>query len=303
MKLVFMGTSDFSLGILEALYEKHDILAVVTQEDQRRGRGKKLHSPPVKVFADEKGIKTFQYLPSYEELKQFDAEAMVVAAYGRILPEELLSLYEHGAINVHTSLLPKYRGASPIQTALMEGEEKTGVTIMKMAQGMDTGDIYSQVEVATDKLRYGELEERLMEESIQPLFEVLDLLDKGQAQAELQDESQASYCRKIQKSDGLIDWTRSALEIEGQVRALWPNPMAYTSRKGDRLLLHRVEALDKESLGEPGTVEGSGKEGIYVATGQGQLLIKELQRSGRNPLKAQDYLRGNPVDKGERLGG
>ncbi|NLY72095.1 MAG: methionyl-tRNA formyltransferase [Tissierellia bacterium] len=303
MKLIFMGTSDFSLGILKKLHENHEVLAVVTQEDRPRGRGKKLHSPPVKVFCDEEKIRCFQYLPTVEELELFDAKAMVVAAFGRILPLELLNLYEYGAINVHTSLLPKYRGASPIQTSLMEGDKLTGVSIMKMAEGMDTGGVYSQVEVETGNLRYGELEDKLMEASIKPLLDTLEKLETGRAYAEPQDESLASYCKKILKEDSLIDWSRTSREIEGQVRALWPNPMAYTSRKGDRLLLHRAKALDLKALSPPGIVEKVDKKGIYVATGQGQILITELQRSGKRPLMAEEYLRGNPLEVGEKLGG
>lgn len=298
-----MGTSEFSLGILKKLHEKHEILAVVTQEDRPRGRGKKLQSPPVKVYCDEEKIKCFQFLPTKEELAPFDAQAMVVAAFGRILPKELLDLYEYGAINVHTSLLPKYRGASPIQTSLLEGDGFTGVSIMKMSEGMDRGDVYCQVQVETGDLRYGELENRLMEASIAPLLETLERLETGRAQAWAQDESMASYCKKILKKDSLVDWSKTAREIEGQVRALWPNPIAYTFRNKDRLLLHKVKALDLEALFPPGTVEKVDKEGIYVATGQGQILITELQRPGKRPLMVQEYLRGNPLEAGEKLGG
>lgn len=302
MKIVFMGTSDFSLGILQALYQKHQILAVVTQEDRPSGRGKKLKSPPVKDFCEKRAIKCFQYLPSREELIAYEADVMVVAAYGRILPENLLNLYSYGAINVHTSLLPKYRGASPIQTALLWGEERTGISIMKMAPGMDTGEIYLQKELEVGELRYGELEEELMKLAVDPLLETLDNLEKGQASSWEQEEEEASYCSKILKADSQVDWTRGAREIEGLIRALWPNPMAYTLREGERLLLHRVRALDTPASKGPGIVEATDKKGIYVATGQGVLLIEELQRPGRRPLEAQDYLRGNAIEEGERLG-
>ncbi len=302
MKLVFMGTSDFSLGILKALYKNHTVAAVVTQEDRPRGRGKKFKSPEVKLFCDEKNIKCFQYLPSRQELESLEAQALVVAAYGRILPEELLELYKYGAINVHTSLLPSYRGASPIQTALMRGDRVTGVSIMKMVPGMDKGAIYTQREMEIGRLRYGELEEELMDLSIEPLLTTLEDLEAGRAQLTDQDEARASYCRKILKSDSIIDWTKDAWEIEGLVRALWPNPMAYTLRKGERLLLHRVSALELDNKKAPGHVEKVDKKGIYVAAGRGQVLIEELQRPGKRPMKAEDYIRGNPLEVGERLG-
>ncbi|HZK10635.1 MAG TPA: methionyl-tRNA formyltransferase [Clostridia bacterium] len=303
MNLVFMGTSEFSLGILEHLAKEHNILAIVTRKDRLRGRGKKLLPPPVKVFAMERGIDYFQYLPKAEELKKYPADALIVAAYGKILPKELLELYAYGAINVHTSLLPKYRGASPIQTALINEEKTTGVSIMKMLEGMDTGPVYAQVEVPVGDLRYGELENKLMEKSLPALSKTLKELEKNTALAKAQKEELATYCGKISKSDCLVDWTDSAFKIEGLVRALWPNPMAYTLRKGERLLLHRVKAFDIDSTKSPGTVEKVTKEGIYVAAGQGLLRIEELQRPGKRALLAEDYLRGNPITENEILGG
>lgn len=303
MNLVFMGTSDFSLGILKYLAKEHNILAVVTREDRPRGRGKKLLSPPVKDFALERGIDCFQYLPTSLELGKYPADALVVAAYGKILPKELLELYPYGAINVHTSLLPKYRGASPIQTALIQGDTLTGVSIMQMSAGMDEGDVYAQVEVPVGKLRYAELEEELMVKALPLISKTLKELENNEAKATKQEEGLASYCSKISKSDSLVDWTQSAQSIEGLVRALWPNPMAYTLRKGQRLLLHRVKALAITASKSPGTVERVSKEGIYVAAGKGQLLIEELQRPGKRAMKAQDYLRGNPISEDEIFGG
>lgn len=303
MKIVFMGTSAFSLGVLEGIYEKHDILAVFTQEDRRRGRGKKLHPPEVKVFAMEKEIPVHQVLPSVELLENYDADLLVVAAYGRLLSEEVLDFYPKGAVNVHTSLLPKYRGASPIQTALLHGEKETGVCIMKMTLGMDEGDVYSSARVPTDDLRYGELEERLMEVSVPLLLDTLDKIQEGSIEATPQDEEKASYCKKIQKQDTEIDWNKSAKEIEGAVRAYWPSPMAFTYRKGERLLLHRVHATELPATKSPGTVEKIEKEGMYVASGDHLVLITELQRPGRNALATADYLRGNPTHEDEKLGG
>ena len=303
MKMVFMGTSHFSLGILTALYGEHEILAVFTQEDQRRGRGKKLQAPPVKEFALEKQIPCFQEKPSLELLSSFAADVLVVAAYGRLLEEKLLNYYPLGAINVHTSLLPKYRGASPIQTALLHSEKKTGVSIMKMSAGMDEGDVYSQAEVLTEDLRYGELEERLLDVSKPLLLSTLEELKEGRATAVQQDNLEASYCKKILKKDTEIDWTKSALEIEGAVRAYWPSPMAFTQRKGERLLLHRVKALSTPATKAPGAVEKVDEKGIYVATGDGVLQIIELQRPGKKALMSADYLRGNPVELEEELGG
>lgn len=303
MNLVFMGTSFFSLGILEDLAKNHTILAVVTRTDQARGRGKKLLPPPVKVFALEQGIDLYQYLPTAEELRKYPADALVVAAFGKILPKDLLELYPYGAINVHTSLLPKYRGASPIQTALIQGEKITGVSIMQMSQGMDEGDIYAQVEVPVENLRYGELEEELMKKSLPLLRKTLDQLESNKAHSQPQQDSLASYCSKIFKSDSLVNWNESAQKIEGLVRALWPNPIAYTLRKGQRLLLHRVRAMDIDASKSPGTVERVTKEGIYVAAGQGQVLIEELQRPGKRALLAEEFLRGNPVTENDIFGG
>lgn len=303
MKIVFMGTSNFSLGILKHLAKHHKILAVITQEDQPRGRGKKIMSPPVKDFALEQGWDVFQVLPSSQDLAKYPADILLVAAYGKILPKELLEVYPHGAMNVHTSLLPKYRGASPIQKALLEGDTITGVSLMKMSEGMDEGDIYAQSQVPVGQMRYGELEEALMKAALPLLDKTLKDLEAGKAKAWPQDKAHVSYCSKISKELCCVDWSLSANEIEGLVRALWPNPMAYTLRKGERLLLHRVRALDMASSKMPGTVEKVGKEGIYVATGQGQVLIEELQRPGKRTLPADDYLRGNPVGEDEIFGG
>lgn len=303
MNIVFMGTSNFSLGILEHLSKEHNILAVVTREDQARGRGKKLLAPPVKVFAMKEGIDYYQYLPRAAELSKYPADILVVAAYGKILPKELLELFPLGAINVHTSLLPKYRGASPIQTALIQGEKITGLSIMQMSEEMDEGDVYAQLEVPVGRLRYGELEEELMEKALPLISKTLEELANNTARATKQENSLASYCSKISKSDCLVDWQNSAQSIEGLVRALWPNPMAYTLRKGERLLLHRVRALELDPTKSPGTVEKVSKEGIYVAAGKGQLLIEELQRPGKRALRAEDYLRGNPISKDEIFGG
>lgn len=303
MKLVFMGTSNFSLGILKALQKEHEILAVFTQEDQRRGRGKKLQAPPVKEFSLEKKIPCFQDHPKVEELKQFPADILVVAAYGRLLPQEILELYPFGALNVHTSLLPRYRGASPIQAALLHGDEETGVTMMKMNQKMDQGDVYGQATLPTLDLRYGELEEELLKLSIPLLLDTLKDIHDGKAVPQKQEEDKASYCKKIQKKDTQIDWGRSAKEIEGAVRAYWPSPMAFTMRRGERLLLHRVKAVDILETKEPGAVEKVDDQGIYVATGQGMILIEELQRPGKRALNSVDYLRGNPFQNDEKLGG
>jgi methionyl-tRNA formyltransferase len=302
-KLIFMGTPDFAVPVLRALIERYEIVAVVTQPDRRAKRGRKLKVSPVKTVALAHDLPVLQPLSlrrpeAVAELRDLAPEVIVVAAFGQILRAEVLSIPPRGCLNVHASLLPNYRGAAPVAAAILAGEEETGVTIMLMDEGMDTGPILSQVTCAISpqdtreslSARLAQLGADLMMDTLPRWLAAEDMADEIEPQ--VQDHSQATYSRIISKEDGLIDWSQSAVEIWRRSRAYHPWPSTYTHWRGKLLKVLRAEALPHWSgKGEPGQVMAL-DEGLAVATGEGALLLNELQLAGKRALSAQDFARG-----------
>ncbi len=318
MKIVFMGTPDFSVGALEALIEAgHEITAVVTQPDKPKGRGKEMQFPPVKECALKHGIEVFQPIKiktpeSVEILKTYEADLFVVAAFGQILSQEILDMPKYGCINIHASLLPKYRGAAPIQWAILDGEPYTGVTIMQMNAGMDTGDILTTVQVPITPEETGDsLFDKLCVAGAKLCVETIPLIEQGKVTPCPQDEEKATYAGKISKALGKIDWSESAEVIERKVRGLNSWPSAYTSYNGKQLKLWKavVEqtsmATIAESAGEapqPGMVTDVTKESFTVQTGDGALTVSEVQLEGKKRMLVKDFLLGYRMTVGEMLG-
>lgn len=311
MRIVFMGTPDFAVGTLEALIAAgHEVVGVVTKTDRPVGRKQELKPSPVKVCAVEHGIPVLQ--PArvkgnsefYEKLKKMAPDVIVVAAYGKIIPAEILTLPPHGCLNVHASLLPKYRGAAPIQWAVIDGEEKSGVTIMQMNEGLDTGDILAVKEVPLDPGETGgSLFDRLAEAGASLLVETLPLVEKGEIHPVPQPaESPTAYARMIRKEDGRIDWSKDAVSIERLVRGMNPWPSAFTSLAGRNLKIWSAAVAPSASEEAPGTVLLADDGGIVVQTGSGALSIRELQLEGKKRMKAADFLRGHSISRGEVLG-
>ncbi|WP_456342859.1 methionyl-tRNA formyltransferase [Thermovibrio sp.] len=307
LKVVFMGTPDFAVPSLKALKEAgYEIPLVITQPDKPAGRGKRLKPPPVKVEAERLGLKVYQpeRIKDNEELKkileEISPDLIVVAAYGKILPDWLLKLPKYGVINVHASLLPKYRGASPIQAALLNGERKTGITIMKVIPELDAGDVISQREVEIKKEDNAQtLHDRLAQVGAELLTETIPKFTKGEIEPKPQNHDKATYCPKITKEMGRINWERSAEEIFNMVRAFTPWPGAFTYYKGKMVKLTKVKPA--EGKGEPGEVIEAGKR-LIVATGKGALEILRIKPEGRKEISGDEFIRGYRVRAGDRFG-
>lgn len=303
MKVVFMGTPDFAVGTLEEIINAgHEVVLVVTQPDKPKGRGKGVQFPPVKQCALAHGIEVFQPVKVKEDqnseyIKKFKPDIMVVAAFGQILPQSLLELPEYGCINVHASLLPKYRGAAPIQWAVINGEQVTGVTIQRMAMGIDTGDIISKCEVriAEDETG-GSLFDKLAKAGAELCVETMDMLKNGTAEFIPQDHEAATHTSMITKELGDMDWNRPAAELERLIRGLNPWPSAYTRLKNKTLKIWKAAVLDEESGKQPGTVVRLEKDGLIVQTKQGCLKLLEVQLEGKKRMDAGAFLRGCPVE-------
>lgn len=311
MKIIFMGTPDFSVGALKALAENgYEIAAAVTQPDKPRGRGKEARMTPVKKAALELGIPVYQPLRVREEafmntVREIAPDVIVVSAFGQIIPKALLELPKYGCINIHASLLPKYRGAAPIQWAVIDGEEVSGVTIMQMDPGLDTGDMLERTEVplAPDETG-GSLFDKLSRAGAELLIRTLHKLETGALEPEKQpEESPTPYARMIRKEDGRIDWNMEAEAIERRVRGLNPWPSAYTSLNGKTLKIWRAEVLPRDSEKAPGTVAEAGKNGLDVQTGKGMLRILEVQLEGKKRMDTDAFLRGCRVEAGAVMGG
>lgn len=311
MKIIFMGTPDFAAGTLEALIAAgHDIAAVVTQPDKAKGRSKEPVPSPVKVCALEHNIPVLQPRrvkapEAVEELKTYQADIYIVAAYGQILSQEILDIPEYGCLNIHASLLPKYRGASPIQHVIIDGEERTGITIMQMDAGLDTGDmLYHKETVIGSEDTYETLHDRLMELGGQAVTEALALLEQGKLTPKKQDDSQSCYAPLIGKSMGEIDFSKTAEEVDRLIRGLTPWPSAYTKFRGRQLKIWKaVPDREQDASGHvPGEVLRVEKDAVTVATGGGTLRLLELQAEGKRRMSAHDFLLGVKLEPGEILG-
>lgn len=317
MKIIFMGTPDFAASALEKIVKAgHEITLVVTQPDKPKGRSGELQVSDVKACALKHGFPVFQperiKLPeNVAYLKNYEADIYVVAAFGQILSQEILDIPKFGCVNIHASLLPKYRGAAPIQQAIIDGEKTTGVTIMQMAAGMDTGDILLQREIAIDDNETGGgLFDKLSELGAELIAEALPKIERGELTPVPQDEKLATKCGKLSKNMGKIDFNKSAVTIRNLVRGLNPWPSAYTRLDGKMLKIWSADAIDDKNVKEiagnvevlknvaPGTVSFVTKDAVGVATGKGTLVLKEVQLEGKKRMLVKDFLLGNKVEIG-----
>jgi methionyl-tRNA formyltransferase len=309
-KLIFMGTPQFAVPTLEALVHKgHTILAVVTQPDRPKGRGRKRVPSPVKEAAVAHQIEVLQPQKVSDDhfsdqIRKMGPDLAIVVAFGQILKKNLLSTPGWGVINIHASLLPKYRGAAPIQWAILNGESKTGLTVMRMDEGLDTGPILFQKEVPIlEDETAGQLHDRLSQLAGQLIIEALTDMTKTQVNEIPQDDSLASYASKIERRDCLVDWKQPATRISCLIRALDPRPGAYTLLEGKQIKLFSSTVVDRSGLdGVPGRVVRHTKDAIHVDTGQGMIGIREIQYPGKKRLPIPDFLRGFPLPEGTIFG-
>lgn len=316
MKIVFMGTPDFAAGALEALISAgHEITAVVTQPDKPKGRSRELIPPPVKQCALKHHIPVMQPRriktpEAVAELRQYPADVYVVAAFGQILSQEILDIPRYRSLNIHASLLPRYRGTSPIQQVIIDGEEKTGITIMQMDAGIDTGDMLYKKEIPIeDTDDYETLHDKLMVLGGEAIVEALSLLEQGKLIPVKQDDSLSCYVPMIGKEMGRIDFTRSAAELGRLIRGLTPWPGTFTTCRGRQLKIWKAEAVvsgdilgASQSAAVPGEILRVDRDSVTAATGDGALKIYELQLEGKKRMTAHDFLLGVKLQPGEVLG-
>lgn len=308
MRVIFMGTPEFSVETLEALIEAgHEVCLVVTQPDKPRGRGKEVQFTPVKETAVSHEIPVYQpkrvkQPECVDELRKYRADVIVVVAFGQILPKEILDLTPYGCINVHASLLPKYRGAAPIQWAIIDGEAVTGVTTMQMDEGLDTGDMILKREIPILSNETGDsLHDKLAAAGAALCVETLEALEDGTAVFEHQGESPTKYAKMLTKDLGQIRWSQPAPEIERLVRGLNSWPSAYTDWEGKVMKIWQADVLEEDEDAAPGTITKVSKDAFYVQTGAGQLKVKELQIPGKKRMDAGSFLRGYQVKEGTVL--
>ncbi len=308
MKVVFMGTPDFAVGTLEAIIEAgHEVLLVVTQPDKPKGRSGALQFTPVKECAVARGIEVFQPTKirleeNVEFLRKYEADIFVVAAFGQILPKSILDMPKHGCINVHASLLPKYRGAAPIQWAVINGDSVTGVTIQQMDIGVDTGDIIvtKELAIAEDETGGG-LFDKLAVVGAEACIEAMEQIANGTATRTPQNHEEATHVSMISKEFGVIDWNKSAVEIERLIRGLNPWPSAYTKLDGKTFKIWSASVLAENTDQKPGTVVAVEKNALKVQTGEGVLSLLEVQIEGKKRMDAGSFLRGYAVEVGTQL--
>lgn len=303
MRIVFMGTPDFAEASLRKLIdERFDVVGVFTQPDKPQNRGMKLVPPPVKVLAESAGIPVYQPErmrtgEAMDILRALRPDILAVVAYGKILPQEMLELPKYGAVNVHGSLLPKYRGAAPIQWAVLNGDQTTGVSTMFLSAGMDEGDvIFSRETAIGEQETAGELFDRLALMGADLLVETLRAIEAGTAPRTPQNHAEATYTRQLTKELCPIDWTRTPREIVKHVCGLSPWPVATTQLQGTDFKIHKAEIAEGTTDAAPGTVVAAGKQGVEVACGNGGVVrILELQVAGKKRMAAGDYLLGHPM--------
>lgn len=303
-----MGTPDFAVASLEEIIRAgHEVVLAVTQPDKPKGRGKALAFPPVKECAVSHGIEVFQPRrikddANVEYLKKYKPDIIIVAAFGQILPKSILDLPKYGCVNVHASLLPKYRGAAPIQWAVINGDEVTGVTTMRMDVGLDTGDMIAkrEVRIAEDETG-GSLFDKLAETGAKLCVETMEMLEKGTAVFTPQNNEESTHTRMITKELGNIDWTKSAVEIERLIRGLNPWPSAYTHLDEKTFKIWKAEVSDETGDYAPGCIVRVAKNELLVQTGEGMLSLKEVQLQGKKRMDIGSFLRGYPVEEGTFL--
>ncbi|MGI6412173.1 MAG: methionyl-tRNA formyltransferase [Syntrophomonadaceae bacterium] len=310
MRIVFMGTSDFAIPSLKAIIQsRHEIVGVVSQPDKPQGRGRKIVAPPVKQLAQEHSLPVYQpnsikTPEAIDTIKVMQPDLVVVVSFGQIIPKAILDYPLYGAINVHASLLPKYRGAAPIQRAIMNGEKVTGISIMFMDEGLDTGDIIKQKSVnIIDEYDYGTLASVLANIGAELLIETIETLQTGVISRYPQDDSQATYAKMITSQDELIKWSDPAVSIHNLIRALSPQPGSFTAINDTKLKIFRSElgkgGIEKGRIGEVIKVDN---EAFEVQTGNGTLRILEVQKAGKRRMPTGEFLRGFPIKTGTLLG-
>ena len=309
MKIVFMGTPSFAVPSLEALSKnEYNISMVITQKDKPRGRGKKLLPTPVKEKALELGLEVYQpdsinSIESINKLRDISPDCIIVVAYGQILKEEILNLPKFGCLNIHASLLPKYRGAAPINWAIINGEKETGITIMKMDEGLDTGDMLKSELIpirADDDSK--SIHDKLSQLGGRLIVETLKDIEKGNITSISQSDELSTYAPKISKETGKIDWNKNGDNIVNLVRGLKPWPSAYMVYKGEKVKIHRARVVEKFTQDDNGIIVKVSDDGIYVNCSDSCVVIEELQFPGKKKLSVLEYLRGNDLDSDVRLG-
>ncbi|MCH5257595.1 MAG: methionyl-tRNA formyltransferase [Lachnospiraceae bacterium] len=311
MKIIYMGTPEFAVGALEALIDAgHQIVLVVTQPDKPKGRGKEMQFTPVKECALKHDIPVFQPVKiktpeAVGKLREYEADVFVVAAFGQILSEEILNMPKYGCVNIHASLLPKYRGAGPIQWVILNGEKVTGITIMQMDKGIDNGDILMQSTVEIDEKETGDsLHDKLAAEGAKLIVEAISKIEKGEIVPVKQNDEESCYAKMLQKSLGEVDWNKSAVEIERMVRGLNSWPGTYTHYNGKTLKIWESEVSRSENSlqdAAPGMVTAVEKDAFYVRTGEKDLKITQVQLEGKKRLPVKEFLLGVKLKVGDRF--
>ncbi|MBS5786504.1 MAG: methionyl-tRNA formyltransferase [Clostridioides difficile] len=305
MKIVFMGTPEIAVPCLENLIEEnHEIIGVVTRTDKPKGRGKKLAMPPVKEIAVKNDINVYQPKRARDEdfineIRVLSPDLIIVVAYGQILPKEILEIPKYGCVNVHVSLLPKYRGSAPINWVIINGEEKTGVSTMYMDEGLDTGDIILQKEInLNDEITAGELHDKIMYMGADLLKDTVNMIESGNAPRTKQVDSESSYAPIMDKSLGKIDFSKSAKEIHNLVRGVNPWPSAHTNYDGETMKVWKTKITVEDSTKEPGTIVEVNKDGIKVCTKDKVILLEEIQMPNKKRVLVGEYIKGNTIKTG-----
>lgn len=311
MKIIFAGTPDFAASSLAAIIKKgHQVIAVYTQPDRPAGRGKKLVTSPVKQLAEANSIPVYQpekltETEAQEELASLGADLMIVAAYGLLLPKAVLEMPKLGCVNIHASLLPRWRGAAPIQRAIQTGDSHTGITIMQMDEGLDTGDMLLKLETAISSDETGgSLHDRLAELGAKAILDYLSEHEALSATAEKQNDADSCYARKLSKQEAEIDWSKHADEIERMIRAFNPWPVAFTLTKGERVRIFAAQIVENTSDVIPGTVIEKSRSGIIVKCGKNALSLMHIQLPGAKAMAVEDFVNGGKamLEAGELLG-
>ena len=310
LRIVFFGTPDFAVPSLRALFaSRHSVVGVVTQPDRPRGRGQRVSISPVKQTASEHHVPVLQ--PERLRDPQFTSaiadwapDLGVVAAYGKLITDEVLQLPRHGMINVHASLLPQYRGASPIHRAIIDGQQETGITIMRVVKALDAGGMFAKTRrpIGPDETS-SDVERDLAHLGAPLLMQIIEQILAGTAREEPQDERLSTYAPRLTREEGLVDWSFPASALHNRVRGLYPWPHAYTFLDGRRLIILRSRAMGETAPEPPGTVVGISRDAIEVATGDGRLALLEVQPEGRRAMRVRDFLAGRPLSVGTRLAG